>query len=451
MSFKKIIKGVTTLILTICFTLTLSITCNAEPSAWALSDVNSAIKLGLVPKALQTNYQANISRKDFCSLAVKLFETYEMKDIDTILKENNINDYKNPFLETNLSSDVIACYKLEIVSGDDTNHFRPNDNINRQEAAKILCILSKMFGEGKEKELIDFEDKASIQNWAVPYVDYVVLTGLMNGVKNGTHINFEPRGYYTTQQAIVTIYRLYNNIINYDKELIGNVETFITDKLEGTNGTLKLYNYNFYDDEKEKYNYVDVTISESDYEFKITMTDKQNRKAEINIIGKYNELSLIELDGLEDERELYVKYVDKSQKEYVKILKYQGDHFDNLLTMVNIEYFGNDIKSDGNGKVFGVFHTFDDGSINGYYNLIQGYEIERIIDKNKVGIASVKQDMTGAICIIDGKEKVLSKEDLKTYGLEIGDSVTLKNIYETENMVTIVNKDNKQIKVVVTK
>lgn len=423
----------------------------ASPSTWAQTEVDGAIKLGLVPTNLQSNYQTNIKRSEFCSLAVKMFEAYSKKSMDQILKDNKVNDYNNPFKEKNLSNDVISCYKLGIVSGDDLGYFRPNDNITRQESAKILYMLAHIFGTLEEKSLIDFEDRDKIQNWAIPYVDYVVLTSIMNGVKDGTHIYFQPKAGYTREMAILTIYRLFNNVAIYDKELIGDINTFTLDNAEGLSSTLKLYNYEYKDLSLEKYNSVNVKISSNDYEFKLEITDYKDRTATLNVLGKYASLSSIELDGDPKENELMLKYYDKQDKEYVKLLKYQGDHFDELLTLINIEYFGNEIKADGNGRVYGVFHTFNDGTVNGYYDIRQDYKVERIINESIEGKAVIKQEMQGAIVIFNGRENIVDKDFKNKYKLNIGDSVTIKNLYKEKNLVSIVTETGDEMRVFVTK
>lgn len=440
------------LFLILIFIFQLNITSYAAnvPSSWAQAEVNEAISEGLVPDNLKSNYQSNISRQEFCQLVIKMFEAYSKKDIDEIMKDNNVNEYNNPFKEQNLSKEIIACYKLGIVNGDDTGYFRPYDNINRQEAAKILTVLTNIFGKLEDEELIDFEDKKDIQKWATEYVDFVVLKGIMNGVKAGTHIYFKPKSGYTKEQAILTINRLYKNVTKINKELVYNVENFITNKMEGLNSNLKIYNFEF-DKGDEKYNNVDVSITSNDYEFKIVMSDVNKRTAEINVIGKYIMLATCELDGNVDESEIYLKYADRYEKEYVKILKYEGDHFDTLLTLASIEYFGNEVKGDGNGKVFGIFHTLTDGTINGYYDINEVYTIERVLNKNASLETTVKENMIGAVIILNDKEVVLTNELRNELHLNIGDKVTVKDLYKYKNYVTVITDAGKEIKVAVTK
>ena len=44
----------------------------SQPSGWAAEGVQAATTAGLVPESLQTNYDAPISRAEFCALASAL-------------------------------------------------------------------------------------------------------------------------------------------------------------------------------------------------------------------------------------------------------------------------------------------------------------------------------------------------------------------------------------------
>ena len=46
----------------------------AAPSSWAEEEVNAAAQVGLTTPAVTQNYQANITREQFCELVVKLYE-----------------------------------------------------------------------------------------------------------------------------------------------------------------------------------------------------------------------------------------------------------------------------------------------------------------------------------------------------------------------------------------
>ena len=444
LKFEKAIKSLFIMLISLNLIITISNKAFASPSNWANQTVNEAIAVNLVPLELQKNYQKMITREAFCKLALKMFEAYSSSDIDVLLANNNVSVNEKPFTDTN-SKYILAAYKFGIVNGMPDGTFKPNKNITREEAAKILTVLTDIFGKLEEKKLIDFEDKTSIGKWAQEYVDYVVLTEIMNGVKDGEKVYFMPKSNYTIEQAIVTIKRLYDKIIDFDKDLIGDIETFITNMLEGMTNSLKLYSYN-YDASRTHLNYVDVTVTENEYEFKIKIGN-----AEINIIGKYDTLAAIELDGNALENELYLKYYDTNGKEYIKILKYQGEHFDTLLTLVNIEYFGEVIKADGNGKIFGVFQTFSDGTINGYYDINRDYAFERVINKNINGKTLIKKDMTGAKVIHQNRETRLTKELVESLKLEVGNEVIVRDIYLDRKYVTIITSNGVEIRVTVEK
>ena len=42
----------------------------AVPDSWAAEEVEAAVRLGLVPEDMQKNYGADITRAEFCRLAV---------------------------------------------------------------------------------------------------------------------------------------------------------------------------------------------------------------------------------------------------------------------------------------------------------------------------------------------------------------------------------------------
>jgi hypothetical protein len=53
-----------------------------EPSGWAVEAVSRAKDLGILPEALQSSYQQNTTRAEFCELAVALIEKLTGKPIE---------------------------------------------------------------------------------------------------------------------------------------------------------------------------------------------------------------------------------------------------------------------------------------------------------------------------------------------------------------------------------
>lgn len=58
-----------------------------EPDDWAAKEVNEAIERGLVPTILQSEYKRNISRQDFCLLAVHFLTVHTGRSLESILSE----------------------------------------------------------------------------------------------------------------------------------------------------------------------------------------------------------------------------------------------------------------------------------------------------------------------------------------------------------------------------
>lgn len=176
------------------------------PSAWAADTVNAAISQNLVPAALQSSYQQNITREEFCSLIIPLLKARlgEEQYISTVyLTGVTYNEAKARYTDT-YSNDVIACTQLGIVSGTEAGKFDPNANLTRQQAAKILASTAKILNITSTGAQSSFADRGHIAAWAQESVDFVCGAGIMNGTDTG----FQPNGYFTREQAIATIYRM---------------------------------------------------------------------------------------------------------------------------------------------------------------------------------------------------------------------------------------------------
>ena len=71
-----------------------------------------------------------------------------------------------------------------ITSGDSgTNNFRPEDNISRQELAKMLCVYAEKTGKDVEVDadevLAKYDDADTVATWAEEYVAWAVEAGIM--------------------------------------------------------------------------------------------------------------------------------------------------------------------------------------------------------------------------------------------------------------------------------
>ncbi len=177
------------------------------PSTWALTEINAAKKVNLVPDGLAGQYTVPITRAEYCRLAIKLIEVYSGKSITDIVKTVN----KNIFTDT-ADMNVLYAQALGIVEGRGGGIFDPKGKINRQEAAKILVNTYKScaFTPVHSKLMPSYSDKANIDSWAVEGIWYMGEWGVMIGVGNNL---FAPKNDYTREQSIMTMIRLYNLLL----------------------------------------------------------------------------------------------------------------------------------------------------------------------------------------------------------------------------------------------
>ena len=172
------------------------------PDAWAAGEVERAISLGLVPDDLQSDYTADITRAEFCRLAVA-FLAKAAADNGLFLTPQTVS-----FDDTD-DTDVLIAAGFGIVSGDGKGSFRPDDGITRQEAAVMLYNTLWALGMPPIGQGETFTDQASIASWALESVGRAKAGGIMDGIGNNT---FCPQGAYPREQSIMSAYRLFETM-----------------------------------------------------------------------------------------------------------------------------------------------------------------------------------------------------------------------------------------------
>lgn len=173
-------------------------------SDWAAKSIENAIKINIVPQELQSDYTEKITRKEFCSLAVQTYMAKTNKNIDF--------NAPSPFIDTD-DIYITAAYNLKIAAGVGDNRFAPDNNITRQEAAVMLNNLASLLEiDNNESRKERFVDESYFADWAKASIyrvaniksnDAYVMTGTGNG-------KFSPWMNYTREQAIATMWRIYN-------------------------------------------------------------------------------------------------------------------------------------------------------------------------------------------------------------------------------------------------
>ncbi|NMA49782.1 MAG: S-layer homology domain-containing protein, partial [Tissierellia bacterium] len=200
--------------------ITSSASASSQPSSWARDEVKTAISLGLVPKDLQNNYNAPITRIEFTQLIMQLVNTWTSKGLTEEITKRIPNLENNMFLDTDAES-VRYLATLGIVEGDGKGFFMPKDLLQRQQAAKILYKTADRFTMVPAEDIMistiyrgysshemphSFKDSWLLRNWSREYVNWTYRHGIMEGVNDN---RFAPEESYTREQAILTALRLY--------------------------------------------------------------------------------------------------------------------------------------------------------------------------------------------------------------------------------------------------
>lgn len=169
------------------------------PSAWAKEDIKEANEFELVPNDLNQSYGDQITRADFCALAVSVYE--KIKGVEIAERKTFDDDHGNVNIQ--------KAGALSIVSGTGNNRFNPDGLLTREQAAVMISNLAKAINKPLTDQSMAFTDNASVSSWAAEQVGQVQTAGIMGGVGNNL---FSPKGNYTREQSIVTMLRLYDMV-----------------------------------------------------------------------------------------------------------------------------------------------------------------------------------------------------------------------------------------------
>ncbi len=184
----------------------------APPSDWAKADVDKAKALKLINDDVIYRYRMSITREEFCELAYNYVSEFGDLPVD---------DGHIVFVDTD-NMKVRILNTMGIIKGKSETQFAPNDLLTREEAATILERLINVVHPGMttNTQYITFADSTDISDWAMSSIQTIYKLGIMKGVGNN---NFAPQDNYTTEQAIVTLVRVYANS-GVSKNIIGGAD-----------------------------------------------------------------------------------------------------------------------------------------------------------------------------------------------------------------------------------
>lgn len=169
-------------------------------SAWAESELKEAFDYNLTYPDVMNNYKKNITREEFSTLVVRLYEelTGDEAKID-----------KDPFFDTN-NKEVLKAYNLGIVNGKSTTSFAPNEYITRQEISVMIFRALKVAIPDLNKTVtgdFPFSDTKVISTWALTSVKFVYQNDILKGIEG----NIKPLDNTTREQAVVLLKRTYES------------------------------------------------------------------------------------------------------------------------------------------------------------------------------------------------------------------------------------------------
>lgn len=171
-----------------------------EISDWAITSVEKAISLWIIPQNLQNKYLLYINREDFCIIAYNLLDQ---------CGKINLKNAEEKFIDTT-SEEINILTQLGIITGKSSSEFDPNSNITREEAAAIISRMADYLNISADIDSsFKYGDDDNISDWAKESVYKINAIGIMNGTSNN---NFEPKLSFTKEQAIVAIMRLYDKL-----------------------------------------------------------------------------------------------------------------------------------------------------------------------------------------------------------------------------------------------
>ena len=176
-------------------------------SPWAKETVSEAKRLNIIKTDANYNYTAFISREEFCELVFNYIKNFPGSAF-------SVGIIKPPFTDTD-NEHIEVLNALGIVKGKSETEFAPNDSLTREEAAAILCrLINKIYpGRDATAQYFDFADSGQISDWAMNDIQVICNMGIMQGVGNN---RFAPKELYTTEQAVATLVRVYENVGNFE-------------------------------------------------------------------------------------------------------------------------------------------------------------------------------------------------------------------------------------------
>lgn len=168
---------------------------------WSKADIELMASKLIVKGTSNTKFAPNavVTRAEFAAMVVRALG---------ISEDQAAASFKDVSSKNWFAGAVGAAVKAGIVKGYDSNSFKPNASITREEMAVMISRALAFAGKqpaGAASQLNAFKDKASIEAWAKQAVAQAVEAKIIKGQTGG---NFAPDSKATRAEATVMLKRL---------------------------------------------------------------------------------------------------------------------------------------------------------------------------------------------------------------------------------------------------
>ncbi|CEO26157.1 S-layer homology domain-containing protein [Paraclostridium sordellii] len=168
---------------------------------WAHNQISEFIKNSYAKGYEDNTFRPDkqITRAEFVKLVNKYFG-FNDKGVSNFKDINQKNWYYN---------DVCIAIKAGYINGYEDNTFRPDKQITREEAAKIIVSIKNQQDNTYDK-LNTFPDKNKVSNWAKPYIEGAIENGYLRG---DDLKNLRPTSQITRAESVTLLSRIENDDI----------------------------------------------------------------------------------------------------------------------------------------------------------------------------------------------------------------------------------------------
>jgi uncharacterized protein YgiM (DUF1202 family) len=158
---------------------------------WAAPEIEKALSTGYVKGYPDGSFRPNggVTRAEFVAMVDSAFQ---------VAAGQGKNSFKDVRSKDWFAKDVQSALAAGFVSGYPDGTFRPQQAVNRQEAASMMAKLLNLNGG----ENLNFSDANQIDNWAKPSIAGLLAKGVMTGYPGNT---FCPKKVINRAEAVVMI------------------------------------------------------------------------------------------------------------------------------------------------------------------------------------------------------------------------------------------------------